>query len=114
MENVGDPSWTNVALHGPGYSGNTPLVQRRAFFPTDDVSAWHVYAVDWTPESLVFSVDDQVFYTVPKAMVETHGRWALRQPEIPDREPRDRRAAIPRASTALPSPIPVSPLRPSI
>ena len=25
MENVGDPSWTNIALHGPGYSGNTPF-----------------------------------------------------------------------------------------
>src|SRR5262245_5118302 len=29
MENVGDPTWTNFALHGPGYSGNTPLVSRQ-------------------------------------------------------------------------------------
>ena len=28
MENVGDAAWTSVALHGPGYSGNTPLVMR--------------------------------------------------------------------------------------
>ena len=28
MENVGDPGWTSVALHGPGYFGDTPLVKR--------------------------------------------------------------------------------------
>ena len=26
MENVGEMDWTSVALHGPGYSGETPLV----------------------------------------------------------------------------------------
>src|SRR5215212_309398 len=31
MENVGDPAWTSVALHGPGYSGDTPLVKRSPF-----------------------------------------------------------------------------------
>jgi hypothetical protein len=28
MENVGDPGWTSAAVHGPGYSGDTPLVRR--------------------------------------------------------------------------------------
>jgi beta-glucanase (GH16 family) len=81
MENVGDPTWTNVALHGPGYSGDTPLVMRRAFMPRSDVTAWHVYSVEWTPDSLVFKVDGQTFYTVSKAMVEQHGRWAYDTPE---------------------------------
>jgi len=81
MENVGDPSWTNVALHGPGYSGNTPLVMRRAFLPQSDVTAWHVYSVDWMPDSLEFKVDGQTFYTVSKAMVEQHGRWAYDTPK---------------------------------
>jgi len=57
LENVGDPTWTNFALHGPGYSGNTPLVLRAPLPATADITAWHVYALDWTPETLVFKVD---------------------------------------------------------
>src|SRR4029079_4331629 len=68
MENVGDPSWTSAALHGPKYFGNTPLVKRYTL-PKKDVTAWHVYAVDWTPASLVFTIDGTPIYSVTKAMV---------------------------------------------
>jgi len=34
MEYVGEPDWTSVALHGPGYSGETPLVNK-VYFPPD-------------------------------------------------------------------------------
>src|SRR6478672_3224680 len=44
MENVGDPSWTSVALHGPGYFGDTPLVKRAPLPSSADVTAWHVYS----------------------------------------------------------------------
>jgi beta-glucanase (GH16 family) len=89
MENVGDASWTSVALHGPGYSGNTPLVKRSPFAGLstdpgagrDDATAWHVYAVDWTPDSLVFKRDDREVYRVTRAMVERHGRWAFDNPK---------------------------------
>lgn len=81
MENVGDPTWVNSALHGPGYSGNTPLVMRRAFPAGQDSTGWHVYAVTWTPDALRFSVDDDVYYEVTKAMVEAHGRWAFDNPK---------------------------------
>lgn len=81
MENVGDRSWVNAALHGPGYSGNTPLVQRRSFPTGQDSTGWHVYAVTWTRESIRFSVDDDVYYEVTKALVETHGRWAFDNPK---------------------------------
>jgi beta-glucanase (GH16 family) len=75
MENVGDPSWTNAAMHGPGYFGNTPLV-RRAPLPSGDVTDWHIYSVDWTPDSLSFKVDGQEMYRVTKTMVEQYGPWA--------------------------------------
>lgn len=89
MENVGDPSWTSVALHGPGYSGNTPLVKRSPFTgPStqlgsglDDATGWHVYAVDWAPDLLVFKRDDREVYRVTRAMVEPHGRWAFDNPK---------------------------------
>jgi len=82
MENVGDPAWTNVALHGPGYSGNTPLVARRPFPAPADATGWHVYSVDWTPDGFVFRVDDDVFYRVSRAEVEKFGRWAYDTPKF--------------------------------
>lgn len=81
MENVGDPRWTSVALHGPGYFGNTPLVKRTAFPTTRDATAWHVYAVDWTPDALAFTVDGRRVYNVTRAMVERYGRWAFDNPK---------------------------------
>jgi beta-glucanase (GH16 family) len=81
MENVGDPAWTSVALHGPGYSGNTPLVNRAPFSGQRNATDWHVYAVDWTPEALVFTVDKREVYRVTRAMIEAHGRWAFDNPK---------------------------------
>ena len=81
MENVGDPSWVNAALHGPGYSGNTPLVRRRPFPAGQDSTGWHVYAVTWTPDVLRFAVDDEPYYEVTRAEVERHGRWAYDNPK---------------------------------
>jgi beta-glucanase (GH16 family) len=81
MENVGDPAWTSVALHGPGYSGRTPLVKRTAMNPAADVTAWHVYAVNWTADTLVFSVDDREVYRVTRQVVEPLGAWAFDNPK---------------------------------
>jgi beta-glucanase (GH16 family) len=81
MENVGDAAWTSVALHGPGYSGNTPLVKRSPFATGEGATGWHVYAVDWTPDLLVFKRDDREVYRVTRAMVEAHGRWSFDNPK---------------------------------
>ena len=81
MENVGDPSWTNVALHGPGYSGDTPLVMRNPLPPDNDATAWHVYSMHWSPDGFVFSVDAVPFYAVTRRMVEAHGPWAYDNPK---------------------------------
>jgi len=77
MENVGDPQWTSVALHGPGYFGDTPLVKRAPV----DITDWHVYSVDWTADLLVFRIDGREIYRVPKAAVEKYGRWAFDNPK---------------------------------
>src|SRR5262249_27102187 len=77
MENVGDSSWTSVALHGPGYFGDTPLVRRAPV----DATGWHVYSVDWTADLLVFRIDGREIYRVAKADVEKYGRWAFDNPK---------------------------------
>jgi len=78
MENIGDSSWVSHALHGPGYFGNTPLVYRTHHI---DVTQWHVYAVKWTADSLVFSVDGLATYTVTRDMVTHYGKWAFNNPK---------------------------------
>jgi beta-glucanase (GH16 family) len=81
-ENVGDPTWTNFALHGPGYSGNTPLVSRQHFARGGDITGWHVYSMEWTADALVFKVDGAEEYRVTRPMVEKYGRWAYDNPKF--------------------------------
>jgi beta-glucanase (GH16 family) len=76
MENVGDPAWTNFAIHGPGYSGNTPFTSRKLFEPGAGITAWHVYSMDWTADAMVFKVDGHEEYRVTRDMVERRGAWA--------------------------------------
>lgn len=81
MEFVGEREWVNAAIHGPGYSGNTPFVKRDSSMMVDPVTNWHIYAVDWTPDRLVFTIDGRAFYTVTKSMIEQYGKWAFDSPE---------------------------------
>jgi len=82
MENIGDSSWVSHALHGPGYSGNTPITHRSKFAAGADITQWHIYAVTWTTDSLTFSIDDNVTYTVTRAMIEKYGKWAYDNPKF--------------------------------
>jgi beta-glucanase (GH16 family) len=81
MEYVGEPDWTSVALHGPGYSGDTPLVNKIFFKKGVDVTRWHVYSVEWTKDALLFKVDNELIYRVTRPMVENYGRWAFDNPK---------------------------------
>ena len=77
MEYVGETDWIGVALHGPGYSGETPLVNKYYFPAGQDVTDWHVYSVDWTPQGFDFRVDGRLIYRVTREMVEHYGEWAF-------------------------------------
>ena len=81
MEYVGEKDWTGTAMHGPGYSGETPFVDRFYFPPGEDVTGWHVYAAEWKPDSVEFYIDDRLPYRVTRPMVEKYGKWAFDQPE---------------------------------
>lgn len=82
MEYVGETDWTSVALHGPGYSGETPLVNKYFFPEGEDVCDWHVYSVDWTPQGFDFKVDGRLIYRATRAMVEHYGNWAYDNPKF--------------------------------
>jgi len=76
MEYVGDRTWTSSAVHGPGYSGATPLTRRHTLTP-GTATRWHVYAATWTPDTIVFTINRRIVYTVTRAGVDQYGPWAF-------------------------------------
>jgi beta-glucanase (GH16 family) len=77
MENRGSNTHQmSSAVHGPGYSGNTPLVHAQQALTTD----YHVYAVDWDAQAIRFSVDGRVHYIVERTAVQRYGNWVFDQP----------------------------------
>jgi beta-glucanase (GH16 family) len=75
MEYVGEKDWASAAVHGPGYSGETPFVNRQYFDKGNDVTHWHVYAVDWTPDNLDFKYDGKLMFRVNRHMAGHYGKW---------------------------------------
>ena len=81
MENRGSaPTVASSAIHGPGYSGNTPLVHARSLERGTFTDAFHAFAVEWDSLTVRFFVDDTAHYEVTRGEVERYGRWAFDQP----------------------------------
>ncbi len=80
MEHVGfEPNLTHGSLHGPGYSGATPLTGTADLGQI--VSAnYHVFAIDWNASGITWFVDGRQFYHVSRAQVEQYGPWVYDQP----------------------------------
>ncbi len=81
MENIGEKDWANAAVHGTGYSGDAGIVNRLYFPSNNDVTNWHVYAVDWTPDSMIFKYDGITMLRITKPMVQFFGEWAFATPK---------------------------------
>lgn len=81
MEYAGEPDWVSAAVHGPGYFGETGLVNKMYFSGKADATAWHVYAVDWSPDQLHFTVDGVTIYRVTRPMIDFVGSWVFAERE---------------------------------
>ncbi|MGJ4803195.1 carbohydrate-binding protein [Luteimonas sp. SDU82] len=80
MEHVGfEPMLTHGAIHGPGYSGNTPFTGTHDLGQQAD-AAYRLYAVEWDTNGIRWFVDGQQFYAVTRAQVEARGAWVFDQP----------------------------------
>lgn len=77
LEYVGEADWVSAAVHGPGYSGEAGLVNKLYFGDDNDARDWHVYAVDWGPDSMVFKVDELTVLRVTRAMTAFFGNWVF-------------------------------------
>jgi beta-glucanase (GH16 family) len=82
MENIGkEPAIIHGSIHGPGYVGNTgieapftlPVKQRFA----DD---FHVFAVEWDPDSVSFFVDKDLYVRRTRADLQPGWKWVFDKP----------------------------------
>lgn len=81
MENKGSaPTATSSAIHGPGYSGNTPFARVSELANGGTTSDFHTYAVEWDAESARFSVDGATQYAVSRSELQQYGSSILGQP----------------------------------
>jgi beta-glucanase (GH16 family) len=74
------PATTSSAIHGPGYSGNTPFVHARALQGTTFSEDFHTFAVEWDAAQIRFFVDDAMHYVINVAQVLAFGDWVFDQP----------------------------------
>ena len=72
METKGsEPSTVHGTAHGPGYSGGDGIVNTYTISSRLG-SGYHVYALDWTKNKMVWSIDGRVYHTVTPTIVGNH------------------------------------------
>jgi beta-glucanase (GH16 family) len=73
-----EPELVHGTLHGPGYSGAEPISGtfrlRDGETFTDD---FHIFAVEWDPGRITFSVDSEVYHAVNSSDVNARGDWVF-------------------------------------
>lgn len=81
MENKGsEPTISSSAVHGPGYSGNTPFAHRQELAAGSFSEDFHTFAVEWDSLHVQFFVDGIAHYAVTREAVERYGKSILDQP----------------------------------
>ncbi|MDP3069216.1 MAG: glycoside hydrolase family 16 protein [Opitutaceae bacterium] len=83
MEQVGhEPGKLHGTLHGPGYSGAKGLNGHTTLLSGASLSdAYHVYAVDWSPGKISWSLDGTVYLTRTPADLPAGTRWVFDSPQ---------------------------------
>ncbi|MBV8551571.1 MAG: glycoside hydrolase family 16 protein [Acidobacteriaceae bacterium] len=82
MENVGkEPAVIHGTIHGPGYSGGqgvgaTDTLRSRR--PLAD--GFHEYAIEWSPGSITFLLDNQPYATFTPASLPAGTHWVYDHP----------------------------------
>lgn len=81
MEAIGDPHTVYSTIHGPGYSGGDGISKK---FPLPAGAAidsgFHVYAVEWAPQSLKFYFDGDLIAERTPADLPRGATWVYEHP----------------------------------
>ena len=79
MEAKGSQPYSSFGtLHGPGYSGQDGTMRGSVFQSMGSAlsNQYHVYAIEWKPNTISFFVDDQLFFTHSAADVAPN-KWVF-------------------------------------
>ena len=77
MESLGhEPTRAYGAIHGPGYSGGSAISASTVLPSGASLSdAYHVYAVEWSPNRIEWSLDGRVYHTATPASLPPGANW---------------------------------------
>ncbi len=81
MEHVNNEPLIAAHLHGPGYFGKMAL-GKGYYLPgsTDFSDSYHVYAVEWEPDTMRFCVDNHLYYTMSASDLPPGRTWVYDHP----------------------------------
>ena len=65
-------------LHGPGYSGDKGISKATTLRDGKNLSSgYHIYAVDWSPGRIAWSLDGNVYHEVTRATLPKGTNWVF-------------------------------------
>jgi beta-glucanase (GH16 family) len=83
MENVGkEPGTIHGSLHGPSTTANTSDLTSIFTLPAGQIFAsdFHLYAVEWEPDTVRFYVDSNLYATFHSSDWPAGGKWVFDHP----------------------------------
>ena len=82
MEAIGsDPATLHGSLHGPGYSGGSPVTATAKLPNAENLSNdFHTYAVEWAPDSVKFYLDATLYQKRTPADIPAGTGWVYNHP----------------------------------
>jgi beta-glucanase (GH16 family) len=81
LETIGALSTTYSTLHGPGYSGDKGISAKYTLPAGEAVdTAFHLYAVEWSPDDIKFFLDDHLVAERTRADLPAGATWVYDHP----------------------------------
>jgi beta-glucanase (GH16 family) len=74
-----EPRLLYASLHGPGYAGGASITGTHVA-ASDLPADYHVYAVEWTPDRVVWTIDGVGYFEQTLSQVAGYGRWVYDHP----------------------------------
>src|SRR5207248_168202 len=67
-------------VHGPGYSGGNGITAARTVTGAPLSAGFHVYAIEWFANLIVFSVDGNSYFTLTPQQLPAGTQWVFDHP----------------------------------
>jgi beta-glucanase (GH16 family) len=75
-----EPNLVHGSIHGPGYSGGSPITKSFGFQNDRFDVDYHVFAIEWGQDFIQFYVDDNSYQIITPDDVQGKGEWVYDHP----------------------------------